>query len=197
MTTFWLDAAKRLSAGGPLAPQRGRPGQCRPSTGPQEDCLSNTPLLSGVKHAIHTCIWEMHHASKSSSSLHITSSHALSAAMVYNELESIGGHLSGHNRTFKLESVRSPIMSEVPYCHLAIRADRTMTHGTSDSTNVFEALWATVDSSNGTHGCDCGPCIFVIFESSSHNRNRSGQRSIYSARSSSSTSRNNNRTTCA
>ena len=85
-------------------------------------------------------------------------------------------------------------MSEVPYCHLAIRADCTMTHGTSDSTNVFEALWATVDSSNGTHGCDCGLCIFVIFESSSHNRNRSGQRSIYSARSSSSTSRNNNRT---
>ena len=52
-------------------------------------------------------------------------------------------------------------MSEVPYCHLAIRADRTMTHGTSDSTNVFEALWATVDSSNGTHGCGCGIYIHI------------------------------------
>ena len=52
-------------------------------------------------------------------------------------------------------------MSEVPYCHLAIGADGTMTHGTSDSTNVCEALWATVDSSNGTHGCGCRIYIHI------------------------------------
>ena len=67
-----------------------------------------------------------------------------------------------------------------------------------------------MDASNGTHRCRCGgqwtqamaptdvvvgyTYIFMIFECSSHNRSSSGQRSIYSARSSSSTSRNNNRT---
>ena len=38
--------------------------------------------------------------------------------------------------------------------------------------------------------------IFVIFESSSHNRSASGHRFIYSARSSSSASRNNSITAC-
>ena len=120
--TCWLDGAQRLSAGGPLTHPKGegpvnvgqalgfkriailptlqqRPLETVSLSSTPCSPLSNTPLLSGVKHAIHTCIWEMHHASKSSSS------HALSAAMVYNELESIGGHLSGHNRTFMLESV--------------------------------------------------------------------------------------------
>ena len=41
--------------------------------------VSSTPLLSGVKHAIDTCHWGMHHPSGSSSSLH---SHARRLAMV-------------------------------------------------------------------------------------------------------------------
>ena len=52
-------------------------------------------------------------------------------------------------------------MFEVPYCHIAICADCAMTQGASDSRNVFEALLATVDSSNGTHGCGCGIYIHI------------------------------------
>ena len=93
--------------------------------------LSNTPLLPGVKHAIHTCIWEMHHTSKSSSSLHITYRHALSAAMVMSWSPS--GDISVDTTVpscLKVYDRRSCPMLHI-YCHVAIYADPVQTPSVS------------------------------------------------------------------